>query len=137
MLIKFLSGKKKDQTAHVPRDANTRLLIDAGLVEEVPNTSAPAAPSVTDSFIQFYPEPVWSFVRVTMTGRPAIRKIFNYSESTTFANWDEQPASVVVAAVCKAGCPDEIIKRYEAEMKAWLNRDAANANARDKAVQFV
>lgn len=132
MLIKFLSGPKKNQTAHASRSLETKLLIDAGLVEEVPNTQ-PNQPNSHDTCIPFYPEPVWAFVRITMTGRPAIRKTHGHSETLTLANWDEQDPRYVTDAAKKADCPADIIERYGGEMKSWLNRDAANAEARQKA----
>src|SRR5882672_3007448 len=42
MLVRFLSGPKVNQTQHVPRDASSQLLLDAGLIEEVRNAGPSA-----------------------------------------------------------------------------------------------
>jgi hypothetical protein len=44
MKVQFLTGPRAGEITHVPRNATTQLLIDAGMVKELPETPAPVVP---------------------------------------------------------------------------------------------
>jgi hypothetical protein len=132
--IRFLSGPRKDQIDHAPRGQQTDLLIGAGLIEVLDEHDWPVAPGATDknhTVVPYFPETIWGFAYISTTRRPAIRKTSGCSETTTFANWDgyAKPKDVADAAK-KAGCPQDVIDRYLAEMKLWDERELANVRQR-------
>ena len=137
MKIRFLSGPLKGTEKHVAKnDPNVGLLIGAGLVEEVPNSAGPANPGPHDVSVPFLSEPVWGFVRLPFTDRPAIRKTFASSEQQTYANYEgTASAEDVVAAARKAGAPENIVSRYIDEMKKFEGKALANEQQRNQIAQ--
>jgi len=126
MLIKFLNGPKKDQTAHVPRDASTQLLIDAGLVAEVREPGPTAEPGVVLHGSQhicppFVQEITWGVrpLSNSFDARPCVLK-----QHLSSFTWYALPPD---------DCPKEIAEKFKAALKHWEGTRRANAHARQKA----
>jgi hypothetical protein len=49
MFVKYLTGKNAGKTAHIPRSAETEIMLNAGLIEEV---VAPVAPAIVSWGVQ-------------------------------------------------------------------------------------
>lgn len=134
MKIRFLSGPRKNEIDHAPRGQQTDLLIGAGLIEVLDERDWPVGPAASDknhTVVPYFPEPVWGFVYIATTRRPAIRKTSGLSETMTFANWDGYAnAKDVADAAKKAGCPENVIQQYLGEMKIWNDRELANLRQR-------
>lgn len=137
MRVRFLVGKRAGEIENFPRNDNTvAMMLHAGIVEEVNEQGRPlnpsAPPSPHDTPIAYFPEPVWAFAYIAVTKRPAIRKTYGHSCTDTYSNIEVEDEKVVANAATKAGCPEDVVQRYLAEMKLWREKAAADERVRSQ-----
>ena len=104
MKVQFLTGPRAGEITHVPRNATTQLLIDAGMVKELPETPAPVVP-------------VWFIGTGVHSGRAHVRlQIGNRAEIY------DGPPQHLAAAFKKLGfdVPEHTVAQYAARFEPSL-----------------
>ena len=108
MKIRFLHGPRKGEVDHAPLSQETKLLLGAGLIEEIPLTDSEKAEIAKTSghtIPPHYATPVWDVIRTVESGMLVVVRKCG-TETTYFdgppdrKRWDD--------------CPQDIVKKFAA-----------------------